>query len=89
VFVRAHTACHSTEQPLHHELAVSALLRIGQCHRELGDAVAARDAYDAALAMGHGSGDEYTVLRARAALARLAADGPAVNEDAVFVTPGP
>jgi len=87
VFIRAYGACQSTTQPLQLELSIAALLRAGQCHRELGDAAGARQAYETALAIGHAAADEYTVRRARAALARLAADRPAVTEDSVLAGP--
>jgi hypothetical protein len=75
VLVGAYRACtQATHQPLHRELAASAVLRAGACYRELGEPGTAERAYHVALALGHDAGDEYIVLRARTAIARLAVD---------------
>jgi hypothetical protein len=75
VFVRAYRACGLvTQQPVQRELATSALLRVGQCYQQLGDHPAAERAYQAALMVGREAGDDYIVLRARAAIARLDAE---------------
>jgi len=83
VLVGAYRACeHAAKQPLQRELATSAVLRAGACYRELGDLAAADGAYQVALTLGREAGDEYIVLRARTAIARLAADrGDAPGED--------
>jgi hypothetical protein len=75
VFVRAYRACGLvTQQPVQRELATSALLRVGQCYQYLGDHPGAERAYQAALLLGREAGDDYIVLRARAAIARLDAE---------------
>ena len=61
-------------QPVHRELAASAALRMGQCYRRENDSAAADEAFRAALALGHMTGDGYTIFKARLGLAQVAAD---------------
>jgi hypothetical protein len=75
VFMRAYRACaHLTEQPVQRELAVAAALRAGRCYHELRENCAAERMYELALTLGRDSGDEYAVLRARTAIARLSSE---------------
>ncbi len=75
VFMRAYRACaHVTEQPVQRELAAAAALRAGRCYSELGENLAAERMYEIALTLGRDSGDEYAVLRARTAMARLSSE---------------
>jgi tetratricopeptide (TPR) repeat protein len=75
VFARVYEACAgSARTAFESELAASAVLRIGQCQRKLGDAPAAEAAYRTAMTLGRGRGEEYTVLKARLGLANLTAD---------------
>lgn len=83
VFMRAHRACaHLTQQPIQRELAGAAALRAGRCYCELGDIGAAERMYEIALVLGRDSGDEYAVLRAKTAMARLT-DRPESSDERV------
>jgi tetratricopeptide (TPR) repeat protein len=80
VFMRAHRACaHLTRQPIQRELASAAALRAGRCYCEIGDIAAAERMYEIAFVLGRDSGDDYAVLRAQTAMARLA-DRPEAAE---------
>jgi hypothetical protein len=82
VFMRAYRACaHVTEQPVQRELAVAAALRAGRCYCELLENAEAERMYEIALTLGRDSGDEYAVLRARTAMARLSSERHAMAND--------
>jgi len=75
VFMRAYRACaHLIDQPVQRELAAAAALRAGRCYCELRENTAAERMYEIALTLGRDSGDEYAVLRARTAMARLSSE---------------
>ncbi len=75
VYARVYaTSAPLVGQPVHRELAASAALRMGQCYRRENDTAAADEAFRAALALGHMTGDGYTIFKARLGLAQVAAD---------------
>jgi hypothetical protein len=84
VYARAHQVCApAADNAVNGELAASAAIRKGQCHRRLGQSDAAEAAYRAAAALGRSGDDEITQLRARLGLANVAADRgnlPAADE---------